>query len=84
MTIRGYMSAGGKLAFEGEIASEVDYVYQLSACRELLDRGLLSRVDILKYGTTEALAALYPSDAYADSVEFRTKRKMAETGLKRG
>lgn len=74
--IRAYKSSGGGLASESEAASMPAYANQLQALQELLDRGVLSRVDVLKQGTTDLLGSLV---AHEDPL----KKKLAHIMLSR-
>lgn len=71
VTVRGYTSAGGRLAFEANAESEMSYASQLHEAQKLIDTGILSRVDVLKMGTTELLGSLI---AHEDPI----KKKMGE------
>lgn len=77
MTIRAYKSAGGGLAFEAEALSEVAYAHQLNACQELLNRGILSRVDVLRHGTTDLIGCMQSYDP-----QERINKKLAEVRLR--
>ena len=71
VTVRGYTSAGGRLVFEASAESPVAYAHQLHHCQQLIDLGILSRVDVLKMGTTELVGSMIESD---DPI----KRRMGE------
>ena len=69
--MRGYTSAGGKLAFEASAESPVAYAHQLHHCQQLIDMGILSRVDVLRMGTTDLIGCMVE---YQDPL----KKKMGE------
>ena len=71
VTVRGYTSAGGKLAFEATAESPIAYAHQLHHCQQLIDMGILARVDVLRMHTTELIGSMLESD---DPI----KRKMGE------
>jgi len=73
VTVRGYISAGGRLAFEANAESEVAYAHQLHHCQQLLNTGILARVDVLRMGTTDLIGSMTEYDP-----EEKIKKKMAE------
>jgi len=73
VTVRGYVAAGGRLAFEANAESEVAYAHQLNHCQQLLNSGILARVDVVRMGTTQLIGLMVEYDP-----EEKIKKKMAE------
>ena len=60
LMLRAYSAAGGMLLYECEVRSEEVYNHQLANYQDLLNRGFLARVDVLKAGTTDLIALSSP------------------------